>query len=209
MRTATATPTAKSETRRQQVLDAALEVFARDGYGNAAVDDIARASSTSKGGVYFHFPSKQALFLALMDEAGGMLLDRVERAMAEQPDPLAKGDAALAAALSTFGRNRALARLLLVEAVGAGKEFHQKLIELHAAFAALITRYLDEAVEAGALPAHDTRLAGIAWFGAVNQVVTRWVLTGEPKKLDTVYPELRALLVHGVAGAGKTREDAR
>ncbi|MFM9107741.1 MAG: TetR/AcrR family transcriptional regulator [Chloroflexota bacterium] len=200
--------TAKSETRRQQVLDAALEVFARDGYGNAAVDDIARASATSKGGVYFHFPSKQALFLALMDEAGGLLLDRVERAMAAQPDPLARGDAALAAALSTFGRNRTLARLLLVEAVGAGKEFHQELTELHAAFAALITRYLDEAVEAGALPAHDTRLAGIAWFGAVNQVVTRWVLTGEPKKLDSVYPELRALLMHGVAGAGQVREGA-
>jgi AcrR family transcriptional regulator len=201
--------TPKSESRRQQVLDAALEVFARDGYGNAAVDDIARASSTSKGGVYFHFPSKQALFLALMDEAGGLLLDLVERAMDEEPDPLAKGDAALKAALSTFGKNRTLARLLLVEAVGAGKEFNAKLTDLHAAFAALIARYLDEAVEAGALPPHDTTLAGIAWFGAVNQVVTRWVLTGEPGKLESVYPGLRALLMHGVVGAGKNPEDAR
>lgn len=208
MRTATAATT-KSESRRQQVLDAALQVFARDGYGNAVVDDIARASSTSKGGVYFHFPSKQALFLALMDEAGGMLLSRVERAMAEETDPLAKGDAALRAALATFGKNRTLARLLLVEAVGAGREFHAKLTELHAAFASLITRYLDEAVAAGALPPHDTTLAGIAWFGAVNQVVTRWVLTGEPSKLDSVYPELRTLLVHGVAGAGADREEAR
>ncbi|MGI9254966.1 MAG: TetR/AcrR family transcriptional regulator, partial [Thermomicrobiales bacterium] len=197
------------ETRRQQVLDAALEVFARDGYGNAAVDDIARVSSTSKGGVYFHFPSKQALFLALMDEAGGMLLDRVEQAMAAESDPLARGDAALKSALATFGKNRTLARLLLVEAVGAGKEFHLKLSELHAAFAALITRFLDEAVASGSLPAHDTALAGIAWFGAINQVVTRWVLTGEPRKLEAVYPELRALLVHGVAGAGVDREVAR
>lgn len=201
--------TPKSESRRQQVLDAALEVFARDGYGNAAVDDIARASATSKGGVYFHFPSKQALFFALMDEAGGLLLDRVERAMADEPNPLAKGDAALKSALTTFGKNRTLARLLLVEAVGAGREFNAKLTDLHAAFASLIARYLDDAVAAGVLPPHDTTLAGVAWFGAVNQVVTRWVLTGEPKKLESVYPELRGLLMHGVAGAGVHREGAR
>jgi len=192
----------KSDIRRQQVLDAALDVFARDGYGNAAVDDIARASSTSKGGVYFHFPSKQALFLALLDEASGLLLGRVERAMDAEPDPLAKGDAALRAALSTFGKNRTLARLLLVEALGAGKEFNARLTALHSDFADLIARHLDEAVAAGALPPHDTRLAGVAWFGAVNQVVTRWVLTGEPRHLDDVYPALRALLMHGVAGAG-------
>lgn len=197
------TAASKRDIRRQQVLDAALDVFARDGYGNAAVDDIARASATSKGGVYFHFPSKQALFLALLDEASGLLLGRVQRAMEAEPDPLAKGDAALRAALSTFGKNRTLARLLLVEALGAGKEFNARLTALHSDFAELIARHLDEAVAAGALPPHDTRLAGIAWFGAVNQVVTRWVLTGEPRNLDDVYPALRALLMHGVAGAGR------
>ena len=185
------------------MLDAALEVFSRDGYGNAAVEDIARASATSKGGLYFHFPSKQALFLALLDEAGSLLLRRVEQAMAAEPDPLARGDAALRAALSTFGKNRTLARLLLVEALGAGKEFNAKLGELHDAFARTIARYLDDAVAAGVLPSHDTALAGVAWFGAVNQVVTRWVLTGEPERLEDAYPVLRRLLLYGVAGAGE------
>jgi AcrR family transcriptional regulator len=200
---------AKAEARRQQVLDAALEVFSRDGYGNAAVEDIARASATSKGGLYFHFPSKQALFLALLDEAGSLLLRRVEQAMANETDPLAKGDAALRAVLATFGKNRTLARLLLVEALGAGREFNAKLGELHAAFARIIARYLDEAIAAGALPPHDTTLAGVAWFGAVNQVVTRWVLTGEPDRLEDAYPTLRRLLLYGVAGAGGNDTEVR
>ena len=108
-------------------MDAALEIFARDGYGDAAVDDIARASTTSKGGVYFHFPSKQALFLCLLDEAAQVLIDRVERAMAAQSDAIAKGDAALRTVLHTFGNHRTLARLMLVEAPGAGREFNAKL----------------------------------------------------------------------------------
>lgn len=197
----------KSERRRQQVLDAALEVFAREGYGNAAMDDIARASATSKGGVYFHFPTKQAIFLTLLDEAGGLLLRRVEQAMAAEADPLAQGEAALREALATFGKNRTLARVLFVESLGAGKEFNARLAELHAAFARLIADRLDEAVRLGRAAPHDTELAGVAWFGAVNQVVTRWVLTGKPERLEDAFPALRTLLLFGVVGCANNAEE--
>ncbi|HYP61138.1 MAG TPA: TetR/AcrR family transcriptional regulator [Thermomicrobiales bacterium] len=180
------------------MLDAALEIFARDGYGDAAVDDIARASTTSKGGVYFHFPSKQALFLCLLDEAAQVLIDRVERAMAAESDAIAKGDAALRTVLHTFGNHRTLARLMLVEAPGAGREFNAKLAELHESITGLLKGWLDEAVALGALPPLDTDLASVAMFGAVNQVVVRWVLTGRPERLEDAYPALRALLLSGV-----------
>lgn len=189
---------ARSQTRRRRVLDAALEIFARDGYGDAAVDDIARASTTSKGGVYFHFPSKQALFLCLLDEAAQVLIDRVERAMAAESDAIAKGDAALRTVLHTFGNHRTLARLMLVEAPGAGREFNAKLAELHESITGLLKGWLDEAVALGALPPLDTDLASVAMFGAVNQVVVRWVLTGRPERLEDAYPALRALLLSGV-----------
>ena len=48
---------------RDRILDAALEVFAGKGYHRAIVDDIVRASGTSKGAVYHHFPNKEAVFL--------------------------------------------------------------------------------------------------------------------------------------------------
>jgi AcrR family transcriptional regulator len=182
------------------VLDAAFQVFSERGYSDTAIDEVARVSATSKGGLYFHFPSKQALFLALLDEASGQLLERVEAAMREAPDPLARGEAALREALRVFGSHRLLARLLLVEAVGAGREFNAKLNELHAAFAALIAGCLDEAKSAGLLPECDTQIVAHAWYGAVNQVVVRWLLTGEPRRLDDAYPALRSLLFYGVFG---------
>lgn len=188
----------RSETRRRRVLDAALDIFTRDGYGDTLVDDVARASATSKGGVYFHFPSKEALYLCLLDEAAHLLLTRTERAMAGESDPIARGDVALRTALKTFGAHRKLARLLLIDALGAGHEFNSKLAELHAAFALLIQRQLDAAIATGALPPCDTEIASVAWFGAINQVVTRWVLTGQPERLEEAYPPLRALLLHGV-----------
>lgn len=198
-----AKPQARSALRRRRVLDAALEVFSRDGYSNSAVDDIARASETSKGGVYFHFPSKQALFNALLDEAAGVLIKRIEDAMASESDPILKGDAVLRAVLGTFARHRRLTRILLVDGLGAGHEFNQKVAELHGLFAGVVKRYLDEAIAQGSIAPIDTDIASVAWFGAVNQVVTRWVLTGRPERLEDAFPTLRSLLLHGIAAERK------
>jgi AcrR family transcriptional regulator len=193
----------RSRIRRQRVLDAALEIFTEHGYGDTAIDEIARASDTSKGGLYFHFPSKQALFLALLDEASVALLRRVEVAMAEESDPLLRGDAALREVLHAFASHRLLARLLLIEALGAGKEFNAKLNNLHAKFASLIAECLDAAVAQGQIPPLDTRVAAHVWYGAINHVVLRWLLNGEPVRLEETYPALRSLLLYGVTGAAR------
>jgi AcrR family transcriptional regulator len=191
----------RSRTRRERLLEAALQVFAERGYSESAIDEIARVSETSKGGLYFHFPSKHALFLALLDQASSALLVRVEAATASERDPLARGEAALREVLRVFGGHRLLAHFLLIEAVGAGKDFALKLNEINASFAALIAGCLAEAVAQGQIPPLDVQIAANAWYGAVNQTVLRWLATGEPRRLEDAYPALRQLLRFGVAGA--------
>ncbi len=186
--------TAKGQSRPERILDAALDVFARNGYKDAVIDDIASASQTSKGGIYFYFPNKQAIFLRLLDQMAALLLSRTEQAMASEPNLMRKGDAALLTVLRIFSHHRTLTRLFLVEAMGAGREFNQRMMEIHADFAGLITRYLNELVAAGVVAPIDTDLAGVAWFGGVNEVVTRWIMTGQPENLEDAYPALRDLL---------------
>jgi AcrR family transcriptional regulator len=188
----------RAQARYQQILDAALSVFTRRGYREALVDDIAAEAETSKGGVYFHFPGKQAIFLALLDRSAGLLMDRVREAVAAEVDPVAKADAALLAVLRLFSSHRALARLFLVEAMGAGPEFHAKLAALHAEFATFIRHNLDDAVRRGAIAPIDTEVASLVWFGALNQLVTRWVITDDPRPLEERYPALRTLLLRTV-----------
>jgi AcrR family transcriptional regulator len=61
---------------RERILTAALGVFAEKGYHRASVDDIVHASGTSKGGVYHHFATKEAIFLALVDDFAARLSRR-------------------------------------------------------------------------------------------------------------------------------------
>lgn len=183
---------------QERILEAATEVFAEKGYYAAAVDDIVKASNTSKGSFYHFFPSKQGIFLALVDRLEARVVDRIEQAIAKERGALSKVDAALRAFLDDFARHRRLARILLIEAAGLGHAFNERLFKLHTRFARLIERHLQHAVDEGSIPPIDTGLAAFAWLGAVNEVVLRWLYTGEPDPLEKALPELRSLLLRSV-----------
>jgi TetR/AcrR family transcriptional regulator, fatty acid metabolism regulator protein len=108
---------------RDKILGAALHVFAEKGYHRAAVDDIVRASRTSKGAVYHHFPNKEALFLALVDDLAVRLAESLTTAIQTSHGALEKVGAALRAGLQTFAEHRELARILLLESVSLGEAY--------------------------------------------------------------------------------------
>ena len=192
----------KRGTAREKILQAALEVFARKGYHRAIVDDIVRASGTSKGAMYHHFPTKEALFLALVDEFSTHLATAVAEAIASRHGALGKVEGALQAALETFASHRELARILLLEAVSLGATYEAKRAEVHNRFTALIRGYLDEAVAEGSIPPLNTEVATLAWLGAVNEVVIQWLHTGRPDLHTEALPSLTRLLLRSI-GAGR------
>src|SRR5215469_16800956 len=122
----------RSQQRHQRILDAATQVFSTKGYHGTLVDEIAAEAETSKGGVYFHFPNKQAIFLALLDRLASMLRERIEAATSSEREPVQRAEAALRVVLETFGGHRRLTRLFMVEALGAGPEFNARMIEIRA-----------------------------------------------------------------------------
>jgi AcrR family transcriptional regulator len=188
----------RARVRQGRILDAALSVFTKRGYREASVDEIAEAAQTSKGGVYFHFPGKQTIFRALLDLSARRLLERVETAIALRTDPMAKADAALTTVLDAFADHRSLARLFMVEALSAGPEFQERLLQIHEDFINVIRRHLDEAIAQGLVQPLDTGIASRAWFGALNEVILHWLFAGEPARLEEAYVALRPLLRRSV-----------
>ena len=165
---------------RGRILDAALEKFAGQGYHDTRMDEIVARSGTSKGAIYFHFPNKERLFLALVDQFADLLERRVRSAIEQEEVGMRRVQAALHACLDTFGKYRRPAKLLLVQAVGLGSTFEQKRLEVNDRFTGLIRGWLDEAVAVGDIEPVDTDVVACAWMGAIYGVVIRWVYTGEP-----------------------------
>ena len=193
---------ARARSRQQKILRAAADVISRRGYRDAAVEEIAREAETSKGGVYFHFPGKEAILLALLDHTGGLLRDKVEAAIAAEADPVAKADAALRTLLRILAKHRTLARVFAVEAAGAGPRFNARVSAIQDEFIAMIREQLDAAVAAGAIAPMDTTVVAQAWMGALDAVLQRYVTTGSRgagrRTLDEIHDTLRVMLLRSI-----------
>ena len=178
---------------RDSILNAALDIFAQKGYHDTRIDEIANESATSKGSIYFHFPNKERLFLALVDQFSDLLERRVVEAISAEPQGMGRVKIALETVIETFGRYRRPAKVLLVQAMGLGAPFEEKRLEVNDRFAQLIATYLKEAVAVGEIEPVDYDVVPYAWMGAIYSVIIRWVYTGEPEPdriLDALLPVL-------------------
>ena len=187
----------KSEETRERILDAALNVFSSKGYHDTRMDEIVEESATSKGAIYFYFPNKERLFLALVDQFADLLERRVVEAVEREGQGILRVRAALQACLETFGRYRRPAKILLVQAVGLGSTFEKKRLDVTDHFASLIRKYLDEAIAVGDIAPVDTEVVSYAWMGAIYGIVIRWVYTGEPDS-ERILSALLPLLLKSV-----------
>lgn len=187
----------KGEETRERILDAALNIFSNKGYHDTRMDEIVEASDTSKGAIYFYFPNKERLFLALVDQFADLLERRVVEAVEREGQGILRVRAALQACLETFGRYRRPAKILLVQAVGLGSTFEKKRLDVTDHFASLIKKYLDEAIAVGDIAPVDTEVVSYAWMGAIYGIVIRWVYTGEPDS-ERILSALLPLLLKSV-----------
>jgi len=188
---------------RQRILEAATSVFSERGYHGASVDDIVAASNTSKGSFYFHFPNKEGLFLALVEDFAARLIEEVYDAVQaeEGKGAITRVRAALRAGVGALLRRPALAKIFLVEAVGLNPQFEGKRREIYRALAKLISGYLDAAVETGDLPPQPTELAAYLWLGAISESVVYTLESGGPVDLDELAETLTGYVLRAVGYA--------
>ena len=184
---------ATREATRRRILDAARDVFSARGYHEASVDDVVRASGLSKGGFYFHFPSKDAVFEVLYDELADELYGRALAAAMREADPLDR----LAAGVRAFLRGcheLQVARLVFAHPGGTHPLLERKRSEATDRFAELIRVSLDEAVGLEELPPVNTRVLARAMVGAFAELGSEVVRTQDPEEVEEVADVLVDLL---------------
>lgn len=182
---------------RERILDAALNIFSQKGYHDARLDEIVGESQTSKGSIYFYFPNKEKLFLALVDQFADLIERQAKEAIEQEAEGIQRVRAALESVLNTFARYRRPAKLLLVQAVGLGSVFETKRLEITDRFANLIAIYLQEAIDVGDIQPVDVEIIAHAWMGAIYNVIIQWVYTGEMAR-ERILAALLPMLLRSV-----------
>lgn len=184
----------KQETR-DRILEAALEVFAEKGYHETNVDDIVNASNTSKGGFYFHFPSKRKIFLTLIDEMGKILVEKIEAEAKTGRTAKEKASLALKKGLRIFTKYRDLAKFLLIEAFATGQAFEEERKKIHENLEKIFQSNLEEAKEENTISSSvDTALIASLWVGAINHIVIKFLLNETRNKTNIETDQLEQSL---------------
>jgi TetR/AcrR family fatty acid metabolism transcriptional regulator len=166
---------AATEEKRRQILDAAVRVFARTGYHDSRVGDIAKDAGVAYGLVYHYFDSKDAVLEAVFREAWGRLLAAInEVEKSEQPAP-EQLRLVTKIVLRTWRDDPNLVRLLVRE-ITRSPHLQREIDEIAEAFAAL-ERIVAHGQREGTIRATlDARLAAWMLYGALEEILTGWVL---------------------------------
>jgi AcrR family transcriptional regulator len=186
--------------KREQILQAAVRVFAAQGYEASRVGDVAREAGVAYGLVYHYFGSKEAVLEAVFREAWGRLLAAVAVAEASGPDAAEQLALVVKIVLRAWRDDPDLVRLLVRE-ITRSPHIQDELDEIGQAFASL-QRIVVRGQEAGTFRADvDARLAAWMLYGALEEVLTGWVLGQLPDDVDAVAAaerEVTATLVGGL-----------
>jgi AcrR family transcriptional regulator len=190
------------ESQRERLLAALAHEVAAHGYRATTITGIVKAASVSTRDFYENFESKEDCFLAAFDAVRDHLEAVVLDAAAGQPDWPHEMIAALRAVLEFFAAEPDLARLCLVEPVGATP--------------ATAIRYRDGVL--GCVPALERGRAELptadslppstedSLLGGVISLVTRAILAGETDKLPALLPDLVEFTLSSYLGADKAAE---
>src|SRR5436190_7337837 len=164
-----------AEDKRRQILAAAVRVFAAQGYEASRVGDVATEAGVAYGLVYHYFGSKEAVLEAVFREQWGRLLAAV--ALAEETGKTAPEQLGLVVkiVLRTWRDDPDLVRLLVRE-ITRSPHLQREVDEIAEAFAAL-ERIVAQGQREGTIRSTlDARLAAWMLYGALEEILTGWVL---------------------------------
>jgi TetR/AcrR family transcriptional regulator, fatty acid metabolism regulator protein len=181
------------EDRRTRIVEAAVHVFAHKGYHAARVGDIAAEAGVAHGLLYHYFSSKEELLETIFRETWTELLralERVEKDVRPAREQLRQVAAIL---LRSWSRDPDLVRVLVREVVRT-PELGGRVEEIGEGFAA-IERIIERGQRAGELrPDVDARLAGWIVYGALEEILTGWVLGTLPDGEEAVAEAERTIV---------------
>ena len=187
----------------QQIIDAAIRVFARTGYYNSRVSDIAREAGIASGTIYLYFKTKEEILVTLFREKMAGFVAHQRREMAGESDPVVRIRRLVGVHFGVLEQNPELAEVVQVELRQGNKFFRGASAHEVSAYFELIGSVLEEGVAAGQVRADiPVKLATKMLFGAMDQLATSWVLGKRTYRLVEAADEVAAIFLRGVAPHG-------
>jgi AcrR family transcriptional regulator len=181
--------------KRRQILDAAIRVFARQGFHSTRVSDIADEAGVAYGLVYHYFSSKDEVLNELFSERWSLLMAAIEEADRGAESPREKLGAVAGFIVESYRHDPELMKVIIVEVTRAANSFGRThLQEIRRAYES-IARIVEEGQRSGEFRSDiDPAFASMSFYGAIEQLLSGWIFDLIPAS-DTDYEQAKEFVV--------------
>jgi len=198
-RAARAPTVAKSE-RRQQILTAARDEFAKRGYHQTTIDDIVAQAGVARGTFYLYFEDKRAIFSDLIDRFAAQLAMTIVRITTDDPteNVAAQVRENIRRIIGTCLGDRAMTKILFSDAVGVDPAFDRKLTNFYDSMVGLLTESLRDGQALGVVSDGEPRVLAYLTLGALKELLYQAVTLGlAEESAEVLTQQMFSFLGHG------------
>ena len=186
--------------KREAILRAATQVFARNGYFNSKVADIARAAGVADGTVYLYFKSKEEILHSIFDGAVEEAISEGRKELEAISDPRQKLRRIAQLHLERLGADRDLAVVFQVELRGSTKFMEEFSAAGFAEYLRMIRATFEEGQRAGIFrQGLNSKVVAKILFGALDEMATNWILSKRRYKLVPMADQVMDIFLNGVS----------
>ena len=183
---------------KNQILDAAAQIFRIKGYHAASMQDIAGAVNLQKASLYHHVSSKQEILLELLDQALEMLTEEISRVLTDVERPAdEKLRRMIHAYLKALTDHFDLATVLLMEHRSLKPELHARHVPNRDHFEAIWHKVVEEGMQTGVFCCSKTSLTVRNLLGAMNWTITWFNPDGE-MTIEDIANQTASLFLNGL-----------
>lgn len=177
---------------RDEILEAAAQIFSQKGFHAASMQDIAQAVNLKKASLYHHVNNKQEILVAILDQALDLLIERMSKVMNQPLLPDEKLRQAMTSYLQAMLEHRELASVLLLEHRSLEPALHARHVPRRDRFERLWRDLIQEGSDQGIFCCVDTDLAARALLGVMNWTITWYRSDGvlTPEAIATQFADL-------------------
>ena len=171
--------------KRRMILDAAIRVFAREGFHRCRVSDIAREANVAYGLVYHYFRSKDEVLNTLFSERWSLLLETIEDVEKQEAPVREKLYAIASFIIDSYQHDPDLMKVIIVEVTRAANTFGRAHLEEISQAYEGIAEIVAGAQEEGTLRSDiSATFASLCFYGAIEQLLSAWIFDALGKSPD-------------------------
>lgn len=194
------TENGRATAKRERILDAAVKIFAQEGFYNAKVSQIAQEAGVADGTIYLYFKSKDDLLISLFEDRMERINANVREALASTPNALERLKRLIRLQIELVESNRHMAEVISIELRQSSKFMKEYANPKFAEFLRLIAGAVAEGQRAGDLRDDiDPPIFARALFGALDELTIAWLAKGKQKMdLSRAAEQLGSVFIDGL-----------